>query len=175
VCRQCGFIPRPRAQIPQSLPSPGPPLRGCEIRTRIISTFMASIKIYGIAAHLKPVKFLLSDIIHSCVVEALELPTDRRFHRFFPLDPADFLFPPDRSERYLIVEIVLFEGRPAEIKRRLIRLLIDRVCRGLELNPDDLEITIFEAPRQNWGIRGRIGDEPVGSTLWLKEPSRRVS
>src|SRR5260370_32187908 len=136
---------------------------------------MARIKIYGIAAHLKPLKLLLSDIIHSCVVEVLELPTDRRFHRFFPLDPADFLFPPDRSERYLIVEIVLFEGRSAETKRRLIRLLINRVCRGLDLSPDDLEITIFETPRQNWGIRGQLGDEPIGGHGWVKEPSRPVA
>src|SRR5258708_26103603 len=121
---------------------------------------MDRIKIYGIAPHLKPVKFLLSDIIHSCVVEALELPTDRRFHRFFPLDPADFLFPPDRSERYLIVEIVLFEGRSAETKRRLIRLLINRGCRRLHLTPDDLEITIFETPRQNCDIRGHPRSDP---------------
>jgi hypothetical protein len=27
------------------------------------------------------------------------------------------------------------------------------------LKADDLEITIFETPRANWGIRGKPGDE----------------
>lgn len=57
-------------------------------------------------------------------MEALELPEEKRFHRFLPLDADDVIYPADRSERYTIVEI-----------------------------------TIFETPRHNWGIRGLPGDE----------------
>jgi hypothetical protein len=54
---------------------------------------MSQVKIYGLRKHLDPIKKQLSDIIHSCVVDALQYPPDKRAHRFFLLDPADFFYP----------------------------------------------------------------------------------
>lgn len=120
---------------------------------------MAQIKIYGLSAQLAPIRSQLSDVIHGCVVEALGLPVDKRFHRFIGLAAEDFIYPPDRSQRYLILEISMFEGRSVEAKKQLIRLLFERVCAELSIQPEDLEITITETPRHNWGIRGVPGDE----------------
>ena len=120
---------------------------------------MAQIKIYGLREHLDPIKSELSDVIHACVVEALSFPPDKRFHRFFPLESDDFIFPADRSARYLIVEISLFEGRSIEAKKQLIRLLFERTQREFGLSPTDLEITLTETPKCNWGLRGLPGDE----------------
>lgn len=120
---------------------------------------MAQVKVYGLRAHLDPVKARLSEVIHGCVVEALSYPPEKRFHRFFPMEPADFVYPADRTGRYTLVEISLFEGRSVEAKKRLIRLLFERARAELDLSPQDLEITLFETPRHNWGIRGRPGDE----------------
>jgi hypothetical protein len=47
---------------------------------------VAQIKIYGIKEHLNPIKAKLSDVIHSCVVDALSFPQDKRAHRFFPFE-----------------------------------------------------------------------------------------
>lgn len=120
---------------------------------------MAQIKIYGLKEQLNPIKAQLSDDIHQCVVEALSFPRDKRFHRFFPLDAEDFYFPPGRSSRYTIVEISLFEGRSIEVKKHLIRLLFGRAERDLQLAPADLEISLIETPRCNWGLRGLPADE----------------
>jgi phenylpyruvate tautomerase PptA (4-oxalocrotonate tautomerase family) len=120
---------------------------------------MAQIKIYGLASSLRPIQAELSDVIQSCVVEALQLPADKRFHRFIGLERADFVYPPGRSERYTIVELSMFEGRSAEAKKQLIRLLFERANARLGITPDDLEITITETPRANWGIRGVPADE----------------
>ncbi|HVF85193.1 MAG TPA: tautomerase family protein [Abditibacteriaceae bacterium] len=120
---------------------------------------MAQIKIYSIRESLDAMKAQLSDVIHSCVVEALQFPADKRFHRFFPLDESDFLLPADKSSRYTIIEISMMEGRTAETKRRLIYLLFERAQGELSLSPDDLEITITETPKCNWGFRGQTGDE----------------
>jgi hypothetical protein len=68
----------------------------------------------------------VSDVIHSCVVDALHYPPDKRAHRFFPLEPSEFFYPPGRSERYTIIEIRMFEGRTVEAKKALIRLLFER-------------------------------------------------
>ena len=120
---------------------------------------MAQIKIYGLAAQLAPIRRQLSDVIHGSVVEALGLPVDKRFHRFIGLAAEDFIYPPGRSERYLILEISMFEGRSVEAKKQLIRLLFERLRAELDIQPEDLEITITETPRHNWGIRGVPGDE----------------
>jgi phenylpyruvate tautomerase PptA (4-oxalocrotonate tautomerase family) len=122
---------------------------------------MAQVKIYGLRARLDPVKARLSDTIHSCVMEALAYPADKRAHRFFPLDPADFFYPAGRTDRYTILEFSMFEGRSPEAKKQLIRLLFDRVHEACGISPVDLEITITETPRGNWGFRGRPGDEHV--------------
>lgn len=120
---------------------------------------MAQIKIYGLKTQLEPIKARLSDVIHACVVDALQLPPDKRFHRFFGLEPADFYYPSDRNAHYLIIEISIFEGRSIEAKKRLLRLLFQAINQQLAIAPQDVEITIFETPRHNWGIRGVPGDE----------------
>jgi phenylpyruvate tautomerase PptA (4-oxalocrotonate tautomerase family) len=120
---------------------------------------MAQIKVYGIRSALNPIKARLSAVLHECCQEALGLPADKRFHRFFPMESADFMYPEGRSERYTIVELSMFEGRSVETKKRLVRLLFDRMERELGIGTTDLEITITETPKHNWGIRGLPGDE----------------
>lgn len=120
---------------------------------------MAQIKIYGLRERLDPVKARLSDVVHACVVEALRYPADKRAHRFFPLDAGDFFYPAGRTDRYTIIEISLFEGRSIEAKKALIRLLFQKVEAALGISPQDLEITMTETPKHNWGFRGKPGDE----------------
>jgi len=120
---------------------------------------MGQVKIYGVKEQIQPIKRALSDVIHSCMVEALELPNDKKFHRFFVLEKEDFQFPSDRTDAYTIIEISMFEGRTVKVKKRLIALLYERIHRELSIPLNDIEITIFETPRHNWGIRGLPGDE----------------
>ena len=120
---------------------------------------MAQIKIYGVKEQLNPIKSQLSDVIHSCVVDALSFPKDKRAHRFFPLEANDFYYPAGRTSRYTIIEISMFEGRTIETKKHLIHLLFERANQVLGLRPDDLEVTITETPKSNWGFRGQTGDE----------------
>jgi phenylpyruvate tautomerase PptA (4-oxalocrotonate tautomerase family) len=120
---------------------------------------MAQVKIYGLRAQLEPIKSRLSDVIHQCLVEAFKLPEDKRFHRFIALEADDFIFPSGRSDKYTIVEIIMFEGRSLESKKRLIHLLYESFASSLEVSKQDLEIVMLESPRHNWGIRGLPGDE----------------
>jgi phenylpyruvate tautomerase PptA (4-oxalocrotonate tautomerase family) len=124
---------------------------------------VSQIKIYGLREHLDPIKSRLSDAIHSCVVEALNFPVDKRAHRFFPMDPSDFYYPGSASPKYTIIEISMFEGRAVETKKHLIRLLFERVGQQCDRQPNEIEITIAETPRPNWGFRGKPGDE-IGLT-----------
>ena len=119
---------------------------------------MAQVKIYGERAHLTRVRAALSDAIQGCLVDALGLPADKRFQRFIGLDRADLIDPPDRSAAYTVIEISMFAGRSADAKRRLLELLMTRLPERAGVAAQDLEITIFETPPANWGIRGQTGD-----------------
>lgn len=120
---------------------------------------MAQIKVYAHRATVEAHRRELSEAIHESVMEAFRYPKEKRFQRFIALEPEDFVHPDDRSERYTVIEISVFEGRSVEAKKALVRALFRNVARRCGIEAHDLEITIFETPRANWGIRGVPGDE----------------
>jgi phenylpyruvate tautomerase PptA (4-oxalocrotonate tautomerase family) len=58
-----------------------------------------------------------------------------------------------------VLEINMIEGRSVEAKKKLIRLLFDRIQEKVGITHQDLEINIVESPAHNWGFRGMPGDE----------------
>ena len=121
---------------------------------------MAQIKIYGLDTHLNTIKPTLSEVI-ACVVETLKFPVEKRFHRFFLMKREDFYFPTDRSDAYMIIEIVMLEGRSKETKKKLIQMLFSDIENRLGIAPNDVEIVIIEAPVHSFGFRGICADEIV--------------
>ncbi|MEH3079066.1 MAG: tautomerase family protein [Quadrisphaera sp.] len=88
----------------------------------------------------------------------LQLPPSKRFHRFFPMTTDDFPTPDGRTERYLVVEVLMFEGREVDTKKAFYaRLYRDVGALGVEAA--DLEVTLIETPRHDWAVRGLPGDE----------------
>ena len=120
---------------------------------------MAQIKIYGLKSNLEEKRTAISNSIHKAVMSALEYPPEKKFHRFISLENEEFIYPDDRSEKYIIIEISMFEGRTIEAKKTLIRELYSNMGSQAGINTQDIEITIFETPKENWGIRGLPGDE----------------
>ena len=120
---------------------------------------MAQIKVFGLEERLQPMQEELSNVIHSCLIDALGIPTDKKFHRFFPMKKDNYYFPNSRTDAYTIIEISMFEGRTIETKKYLLQLLFERINSKLNLSVQDIEITIIETPQYNWGIRGVSGDE----------------
>jgi len=120
---------------------------------------MSQIKIYGLKESLAPIKQRLSDTIHACVMEALQFPANKRAHRFIGLDADDFFMPAGRTEAYVILEITMIEGRSVETKKKLVKLLFEKIEAVVGIKPMDVEICIYESPAENWGFRGMNGDE----------------
>ena len=85
------------------------------------------IRVYGLRQNLDPIKAKLSDVINGCMVDALSFPTDKRAHRFIPMDAEDFYYPEGRTDAYTVIEISLMEGRSAEVRKKLIHLLFKRI------------------------------------------------
>jgi phenylpyruvate tautomerase PptA (4-oxalocrotonate tautomerase family) len=120
---------------------------------------MAQVKIFGLRRSLDEGRSAISQAIHESIMAAFEYPAEKKFHRFIALDEPDFIYPCDRSDRYTIIEISVFEGRSIAAKKRLIRLIYERIPQLAGIAPQDIELTIFETPRHAWGIRGKPGDE----------------
>ena len=120
---------------------------------------MAQVTIYGLRSTLDRHRKALSDAIHASVMGALAYPAEKRFHRFIGVSPEDFVHPDDRTDDYVIVEISMFHGRSIDAKKALIRALYANIGAACGITSTDIEITIFETPRENWGIRGVPGDE----------------
>ena len=117
------------------------------------------MKIYGLEEKLSSIKQSLSEVIHSCNMEVFKLPKEKKFHRFFPLKRDNFFFPSNRSENYMIIEIIMFEGRAVKTKKELIKMLFYKIEKELKISSNDIEIVLIEIPQHNWGIRGIPGDE----------------
>ena len=116
---------------------------------------MAQVIVYGLESTIDAHRAALSDAIHGAIMKALDYPAEKRFQRFIPLNPADFIYPEDRGPRYTIIEISMFEGRTTSAKRALISELFARIESATGIPPHSIEITITETPRLNWGIRGQ--------------------
>lgn len=121
---------------------------------------MPQAKIYGIREHLVPVRDAFSDALNEAISVGLSFPRERRLQRFFPMDKADFIYPPhERSERYTIIEIETFQGRSKDILKKLVREIYDRVPAATGIEPRDLDVIITEQPQHAWGLMGEPGDE----------------
>jgi phenylpyruvate tautomerase PptA (4-oxalocrotonate tautomerase family) len=120
---------------------------------------MSQVKIYGVGEYLTPKREIFSEVIHSCFMDSLGMPKDKRAHRFIPMEKDNFLMPGGRTDAYTIIEISMIEGRTPETKKKLVRLLYDRIFEQVGITHMDLEICIYESPACNWGFRGMHGDE----------------
>jgi hypothetical protein len=96
---------------------------------------MAQIKIYGIREKLIPIRERLSDVIHACVMEALQFPADKRAHRFFPMEQENWFAPSGRGDGYTMIE-----GRSIAAKKKLIRLLFDTIQDQIGIAHQDIEL-----------------------------------
>lgn len=120
---------------------------------------MAQFKIYGHERFLKASAEQLSGAIHRASVYALGLPEEKRFHRLLPLEPWQFIAPADRSEKYIIIEMMMFEGRPESTVKAFYQRLLENLHMDCGVGAQDIELVITESPRKNWLIRGMPADE----------------
>lgn len=119
---------------------------------------MPQVKIYGLKSSLENNRKFITTAIHESLQDTFKLPVEKLFLRFISLSKEDFVFPSDRSENYTIIELSIFEGRSTEAKKQLIKSIFNNM-KKFGIDYMDVEITIFETPMVNWGIRGKTGDE----------------
>jgi hypothetical protein len=120
---------------------------------------LAQVKIFGIKQNLMENRIVISEIIHLALVSVLGLPPEKKFHRFLPMEKEDFIYPNDRSSKYTIIEISMFEGRSQEKIKEMLKSIMKGMEEKLGYHPNDIELAVFQSPKYCWGIRGKTGDE----------------
>jgi phenylpyruvate tautomerase PptA (4-oxalocrotonate tautomerase family) len=119
---------------------------------------MPQVKISGYHDQLTSIQSQLMSIIEDCFAEVTGLTADKIVQRCYPLAATDFHCP-GKSAQYTIIEIMLFAGRPVEVKKQLIKAIFAKIQQDIGLAATDTEIILTEIPSSHWGLRGLTGDE----------------
>jgi 4-oxalocrotonate tautomerase family enzyme len=99
-------------------------------------------------------KRALLDGVHSALVESFLIPDSDRMQIIYELDNDNFDIPLDKTDQFLIIEIVAFQGRSFETKKKLYRAVIEKLGRSPGITGDDILVILHEPQKENWGIRG---------------------
>ncbi|MGH2729665.1 MAG: tautomerase family protein [Actinomycetota bacterium] len=89
----------------------------------------------------------------DALTEALKIPDDDRLQRLVECDAEDFEIPPDKSEKFTLVDITMFPGRSLSAKRHLYKEIVGNLAK-VGIPENDVFIVVHEPPIENWGIRG---------------------
>jgi len=116
------------------------------------------VKIYARRDKLEGRREQISEAIHEAMKAAVNLPAEKKFHRYFPLNPEDLVTPASKSEAYMTIEILLISGRSNDDKKKLVTGLYANLSK-FDFSANDVEIVIFDNPIANWGFRGLHGPD----------------
>jgi hypothetical protein len=119
---------------------------------------MPQLTITGYSSSLDGIDAEVSEVVQVCAEEFLGVGRGKCAVRFVRLAGEDLQPPDGRSERYTLVELRLFAGRPVAAKKAFYAALYERFA-ALGVEPVDLEIVITDVPAYDWAVRGRPGDE----------------
>jgi phenylpyruvate tautomerase PptA (4-oxalocrotonate tautomerase family) len=98
------------------------------------------------------------DAVYHAQIEALKVPVTDKQIRYIEHKPEHFAVPPDKTENYTFVEILIFPGRSLAAKRTLYASIFRRFGE-LGVASSDIVISLQEPPLDNWGIRGLPASE----------------
>jgi phenylpyruvate tautomerase PptA (4-oxalocrotonate tautomerase family) len=93
--------------------------------------------------------------IHSALVNALVSPNDK-FQRVLELDAEDFRFDPlfpdvqtERTDDFVLVEILLGIGRSVKVKKQILQDIVQSLS-TTGFDPENLMVCFLDMPWENW-------------------------
>ncbi len=95
----------------------------------------------------------LLDSLQKVMLESLAVPEDDLQLRLQEYDIAHVKAPKNTTQKYIILEIALFEGRDLAVKKALYEAINLELAK-LDIKPNDIFIMLLEVPKNNFGIEG---------------------
>lgn len=104
-------------------------------------------------------KATVLDAVHAALVSC-GVPAQDRFQRVLELDAEDFRFDPsypdlqaERTEDFVLIEILWSVGRSVKVKRKLLEELMATLA-GAGLNTEHVMVCFKETAWENWAFGG---------------------
>ena len=106
--------------------------------------------------------YAIADSVHDAIVAA-GFPEGDRFQKIHRLSRARFIFDAyhpnlsePRSERFVLIEIVISKGRTREFKKDLLMGIVQNLSQGGVVAPGDIMVLFLETDRENWAFTAGI-------------------
>lgn len=127
---------------------------------------MPMTKIYLREGRTAQEKIVISDAIHTALVEVIGIPDDDKYHVFHEMKAENLVSAPvafglERRERAIFIQCY-FGQRPEEQLKALYRAMVENLTRTADLETRDVYINIVESPSANWWADGRVLDARTG-------------
>jgi phenylpyruvate tautomerase PptA (4-oxalocrotonate tautomerase family) len=105
-------------------------------------------------------KTAVLDSVHAALVAAAGVDPNDRFQRVLELAPEDFRFHPsfpdlksDRTDDFVLVEILLAVGRSVKVKKQILRNAMEGLSRR-GLDPENVMVCFQDVAWENWSAGG---------------------
>jgi phenylpyruvate tautomerase PptA (4-oxalocrotonate tautomerase family) len=99
------------------------------------------------------------DSVHAALVSAGVNPKDR-FHRVLELDEPNFQYDPtfpdvktERTNDFVLVEVLLGTGRSVKVKKKILSDIVERLS-AHGFDPENLMVVFQDVPWENWSPAG---------------------
>jgi len=106
----------------------------------------------------KPAEYrqAILDGLYGAMRDALNVPDDDQFMTITEHDPVNFrtgnAYGVSRSADVVYIELTVFSTRTAEQKKALFREIAARLGENPGIRPEDVFVTILDAPKENWSV-----------------------
>jgi phenylpyruvate tautomerase PptA (4-oxalocrotonate tautomerase family) len=104
-------------------------------------------------------KSCVLDAVHAALVSS-GVPATDKFQRVFELDADDLRFDPrypdvstERSDDFVLIEILWSAGRSVKVKKKLLEELMGSLARA-GLDPENVMVCFKETTWENWSFAG---------------------
>ena len=99
-------------------------------------------------------KKTMLDVIHTSLMDAIQIEDWDRFQRLIEIDDELFERNTDKSDKFTIIEITMFPGRTTEQKAKIYENIVNGLNKSLGIKPSDIFIILNEPKDENWGLAG---------------------
>ncbi|MBE6935466.1 MAG: tautomerase family protein [Ruminococcaceae bacterium] len=93
--------------------------------------------------------------VHTALMNAIQIEDWDRFQRIYEIEDELFERSENKSEKFTMIEITMFQGRTKEQKARIYEEIVKELFERLEIQASDVFIVIHEPQNENWGLAGK--------------------
>jgi 4-oxalocrotonate tautomerase len=111
----------------------------------------------------KPAEYrrTLAEQVYEAMRDAIKIPENDKFVVVSEHDPDNFVFDRNylgiqRSDDFVLIQIVFRQGRPVDVKQALYKRVVERLEESLGIRPADVFVSLLENGPEDWSFGNGI-------------------